>query len=175
MDLEADAVVAEVGRALDRLLELARLYNDEELAAGNDPHDADTDDDGLDDGAELGYDGLAGPGDTDPLDADSDDDGLSDGFEVNYVSIPPDTYSAGLDTDPLDPDTDADGFLDGMELAAGHDPLDSTSMDIDVPDYTTALTGDIHGLRVGVPQEYFVEGMEPEVEQAIRAALDPSR
>jgi hypothetical protein len=60
---------------------------------------------------------------TNPLDADSDDDGLSDGAEVNYAAIPPDTYSAGLDTDPLNPDTDGDGFLDGMELAAGHDPL----------------------------------------------------
>jgi aspartyl-tRNA(Asn)/glutamyl-tRNA(Gln) amidotransferase subunit A len=54
---------------------------------------------------------------------------------------------------------------------AGHDPRDSTSMDLPVPDYTAALTGDIHGLRVGVPKEYFIQGMQPEVEQAVRAAI----
>ncbi|HVO70220.1 MAG TPA: Asp-tRNA(Asn)/Glu-tRNA(Gln) amidotransferase subunit GatA [Aggregatilineaceae bacterium] len=54
---------------------------------------------------------------------------------------------------------------------AGHDPRDSTSMDLPVPDYTAALTGDIHGLRVGVPKEYFIPGMQPEVEQAVRAAI----
>jgi hypothetical protein len=91
---------------------------DTDLDGLPDSVDADDDNDGLADSVET----LPAIG-TDPLDADSDDDGLSDGFEVNYVSIPPDTYSAGLDTDPLDPDTDADGFLDGMELAAGHDPL----------------------------------------------------
>lgn len=59
-----------------------------------------------------------------------------------------------------------------LDAIAGHDPLDSTSMKVDVPDYTAALTGDIHGLRVGVPKEYFVDGMQPAVEQAVRAALD---
>ncbi len=55
---------------------------------------------------------------------------------------------------------------------AGHDPRDSTSMALPAPDYTAALTGDIRGLRVGVPREYFVEGMQPEVEEAVRAAID---
>jgi hypothetical protein len=91
---------------------------DTDLDGLPDSVDADDDNDGLADSAEISP--AIG---TDPLDADSDDDGLSDGFEVNYTSSPPDTYSAGLDTDPLDPDSDADGFLDGMELAAGHDPL----------------------------------------------------
>lgn len=58
-----------------------------------------------------------------------------------------------------------------LHAIAGHDPLDSTSVPKDVPDYTAALTGDIRGLRVGVPKEYFVEGMEPGVEQATREAL----
>ncbi|MBN1679525.1 MAG: Asp-tRNA(Asn)/Glu-tRNA(Gln) amidotransferase subunit GatA [Anaerolineae bacterium] len=55
---------------------------------------------------------------------------------------------------------------------AGHDPRDSTSMDLPVPDYRAGLTGDVHGLRVGVPKEYFIEGIQPEVEQTIRAAID---
>jgi aspartyl-tRNA(Asn)/glutamyl-tRNA(Gln) amidotransferase subunit A len=55
---------------------------------------------------------------------------------------------------------------------AGHDPRDSTSLDAPVPDYEAALTGDIRGLRVGVPREYFIEGIEPEVEAAVRAAIE---
>ncbi len=55
---------------------------------------------------------------------------------------------------------------------AGHDPRDSTSIDAPVPDYTAALTGDIKGMRVGVPKEYFIDGMQPEVEAAVRAAVD---
>jgi aspartyl-tRNA(Asn)/glutamyl-tRNA(Gln) amidotransferase subunit A len=59
-----------------------------------------------------------------------------------------------------------------LNVIAGHDPLDSTSLDAPVPDYTDALTGDIRGMRVGVPREYFVPGMQPEVEAAVRAALE---
>ncbi len=58
---------------------------------------------------------------------------------------------------------------------AGADPRDSTAAPQPVPDYTAALTGDIRGLRVGVPHEYFVEGMEPGVERAVRAAIDVLR
>ena len=54
---------------------------------------------------------------------------------------------------------------------AGIDPRDSTSVDLPVPDYTAALTGDVAGLRLGVPREYFVEGMEPGVERAVREAI----
>lgn len=59
-----------------------------------------------------------------------------------------------------------------LGVIAGYDPRDSTSLNMPVPDYEAALTGDIRGLRVGVPSEYFVEGMEPEVEAAVRAAID---
>ena len=59
-----------------------------------------------------------------------------------------------------------------LGVIAGYDPRDSTSMDLPVPDYAAALTGDIHGLRVGVPKEYFIDGMQPAVERAIRAAVD---
>jgi aspartyl-tRNA(Asn)/glutamyl-tRNA(Gln) amidotransferase subunit A len=58
-----------------------------------------------------------------------------------------------------------------LQVIAGHDPLDSTSMSLDVPDYRAALTGDVKGLKVGVPKEYFIDGMQPEVEQAVRTAI----
>ena len=58
-----------------------------------------------------------------------------------------------------------------LGVIAGHDPLDATSMTTPVPDYVAGLIGDIHGLRVGVPSEYFIAGMQPEVEQAVRAAI----
>jgi aspartyl-tRNA(Asn)/glutamyl-tRNA(Gln) amidotransferase subunit A len=59
-----------------------------------------------------------------------------------------------------------------LGIIAGHDPCDSTSIDAPVPDYTAALIGEIAGLRVGVPKEYFIAGMQPEVEAAVRAAVD---
>jgi aspartyl-tRNA(Asn)/glutamyl-tRNA(Gln) amidotransferase subunit A len=58
-----------------------------------------------------------------------------------------------------------------LAAIAGHDPMDSTSADMPVPDYEAALTGDVRGLRIGIPAEYFIEGMDPEVEGAIRAAI----
>jgi aspartyl-tRNA(Asn)/glutamyl-tRNA(Gln) amidotransferase subunit A len=58
---------------------------------------------------------------------------------------------------------------------AGHDPRDSTSVDTPVPDYAAALSGDVRGLRLGVPREYFVAGMEPGVETAVRAGIDTLR
>jgi len=54
---------------------------------------------------------------------------------------------------------------------AGVDPRDSTCSARLVPDYEQSLTGEVKGLRLGVPKEFFVEGMEREVEDAIRAAL----
>ena len=55
---------------------------------------------------------------------------------------------------------------------AGNDPLDSTSAPLPVPDYTAALERGVAGLKIGVPKEYFVAGLDPEVQQCIRAALD---
>lgn len=59
-----------------------------------------------------------------------------------------------------------------LNAIAGYDPCDSTSVDRPVPDYTAGLKGEIRGVRLAVPREYFVEGMEPGVESAVRAALD---
>ncbi|HVA78528.1 MAG TPA: Asp-tRNA(Asn)/Glu-tRNA(Gln) amidotransferase subunit GatA [Candidatus Binataceae bacterium] len=58
-----------------------------------------------------------------------------------------------------------------LRSLAGHDPRDSTCSARAVPDYPRALSGDVKGLRIGVPKEYFVAGMEPEVERSVRAAL----
>jgi aspartyl-tRNA(Asn)/glutamyl-tRNA(Gln) amidotransferase subunit A len=59
-----------------------------------------------------------------------------------------------------------------MNAIARYDRRDSTSVDAPVPNYTKALVDDIKGMRVGVPQEYFIEGMQPEVEQRVREAID---
>ena len=58
-----------------------------------------------------------------------------------------------------------------LEAIAGYDPADSTSVDVPVPQYSACLTGDIKGLRIGIPKEYFIAGMQPEVEQAVRTAI----
>ncbi|MCA9905460.1 MAG: aspartyl/glutamyl-tRNA amidotransferase subunit A, partial [Anaerolineae bacterium] len=58
-----------------------------------------------------------------------------------------------------------------LSVIAGADSHDSTSWPGDVPDYVQALSGDVKGLRVGVPAEYFIDGMEPAVEAAVRAAI----
>ena len=57
-----------------------------------------------------------------------------------------------------------------MNTIAGKDPLDATTGDVPVGDYTQALTGDMKGLKIGMPKEYFIDGMDPEVEAAVRNA-----
>jgi len=63
-----------------------------------------------------------------------------------------------------------------LEAVAGHDPKDSTSMRLAVPDFSPGLDGsrstDLRGLRVGVPKEYFIEGIQAEVEAAVREAVN---
>jgi aspartyl-tRNA(Asn)/glutamyl-tRNA(Gln) amidotransferase subunit A len=58
-----------------------------------------------------------------------------------------------------------------LQAIAGHDPRDSTSSARPVPDYLSTLRNGVKGIRLGVPKEYFVDGMEPAVEQAIRDAI----
>ncbi len=58
-----------------------------------------------------------------------------------------------------------------LNAIAGYDTRDSNSVPYPVPDYTQCLTTDLNGLRIGVPREYFVEGMQAEVEIAIRTAI----
>ncbi len=58
-----------------------------------------------------------------------------------------------------------------LSSIAGHDPMDSTSVNLPSADYASALSADIKGLRVGIPKEYFISGMDPEVEESIRKAI----
>ena len=58
-----------------------------------------------------------------------------------------------------------------LNSIAGHDPLDSTSAPVSAPDFTAALGRDIKGLRIGIPGEYFIEGIDPEVARAVRDAI----
>jgi aspartyl-tRNA(Asn)/glutamyl-tRNA(Gln) amidotransferase subunit A len=59
-----------------------------------------------------------------------------------------------------------------MSVIAGHDPNDPTSSTEPVPDYEAALTGDIRGLRIGIPENYFFDGIDPEVQAAFDAAME---
>ena len=58
-----------------------------------------------------------------------------------------------------------------MNAIAGHDPQDSTCLNEPVPDYTAALGRDLRGVRLGLPKEYMIEGIEPQVKSAIDAAI----
>jgi len=79
-------------------------------------------------------------------------------------------YASSLDqVGPMTRDVTDCALL--LQAVAGHDPADSTSVDAPVPDYGAALTGDVKGLRIGVPKEYFAAGLQPEVEQAVRRGI----
>ena len=62
-----------------------------------------------------------------------------------------------------------------LNAICGHDPMDSTSVNLPTPDYTEYLTRDIEGVRLGVPKEYFVEGMDAEVEAIVHEAVESLR
>ncbi|MGJ8686959.1 MAG: Asp-tRNA(Asn)/Glu-tRNA(Gln) amidotransferase subunit GatA [Spongiibacteraceae bacterium] len=62
-----------------------------------------------------------------------------------------------------------------LQAMAGFDQRDSTCIDIPVPNYVEALTKDLSGLRIGVPKEYFSEGLHPDVGAAVHKALDEYR
>jgi len=59
-----------------------------------------------------------------------------------------------------------------MNTMAGYDPQDSTSIDAPVPDYTKALTKDVKGLKIGIPKEYFIKGLDSDVEKAVKDAIE---
>lgn len=71
--------------------------------------------------------------------------------------------------------TDVSGAAALLEVLAGHDSRDSTSVDAAVPEYTATLEQPLEGLRIGVVPEYFGEGLDPEVEAAVRQAIDVYR
>jgi len=59
-----------------------------------------------------------------------------------------------------------------LNTIAGHDPHDATSIEAPVPDYTAGLGKGIKGIRVGIPREYFIKGLDSDVEQAVRDAIE---
>lgn len=79
-------------------------------------------------------------------------------------------YASSLDQiGPVTRDvTDAAHLLN---IIAGHDVMDATASKEPAPDYTKALTGEVNGLRIGLPKEYFISGMDAEVEAAVRTAI----
>jgi aspartyl-tRNA(Asn)/glutamyl-tRNA(Gln) amidotransferase subunit A len=58
-----------------------------------------------------------------------------------------------------------------MNIISGHDVCDSTSADVGVPDFTAVLGQEIKGMKIGVPKEYFIEGLDREVEASVKEAL----
>ena len=62
-----------------------------------------------------------------------------------------------------------------LQTMAGFDPRDSTSIDRTVPDYSAKLNDDIRGLKIGLPQEYFAEGLDADVARVIETAIEEYR
>ena len=58
-----------------------------------------------------------------------------------------------------------------LNAISGRDPLDSTSLEEPVPDYTAQLGQDLKGVKLGMPREYFISGIDPQVDAAVRAAI----
>ncbi|MFQ3647159.1 MAG: Asp-tRNA(Asn)/Glu-tRNA(Gln) amidotransferase subunit GatA [Anaerolineae bacterium] len=58
-----------------------------------------------------------------------------------------------------------------LQVIAGPDPLDSTTLPAPVPDYVAGLQGGVKGLKIGLPREYFGDGLEPDVEKAVMEAV----
>ncbi|HWR56727.1 MAG TPA: Asp-tRNA(Asn)/Glu-tRNA(Gln) amidotransferase subunit GatA [Negativicutes bacterium] len=80
-------------------------------------------------------------------------------------------YASSLDQiGPLTKDVTDCAFV--LKAISGHDPKDSTSVNSAAPDYTKALVNDVKGLRIGVPREFFVAGMDEEVRAAVMAGIE---
>jgi len=79
-------------------------------------------------------------------------------------------FASSLDQiGPMTKDVEDTAIL--LNFLSGHDPLDSTSINLPVPDYTKSLKKDLKGIRIGIPEEYFIEGLDPEVREAIERAI----
>ncbi len=59
-----------------------------------------------------------------------------------------------------------------LNAIAGKDPCDSTSLDVDCPDFTGSLVADVKGIKIGVPKQFFGEGTDPDIDKAVRGAID---
>ena len=79
-------------------------------------------------------------------------------------------YASSLDqVGPLTRDVKDCAIMLGA--TAGYDPADSTSINLPVPDYQASLKQGIKGLRIGLPKEYFIKGLDPDIQQAIDTAI----
>lgn len=80
-------------------------------------------------------------------------------------------FASSLDQiGPLTKDVTDSALL--LQAISGKDPSDSTSVDVPVPDFVGALRNDVRGLKIGIPKEFFAQGVKPEVCEAVLAALD---
>jgi hypothetical protein len=130
-----------------------------------DPAEADTDEDGLSDGAEINLHK------TEPLTPDTDSDGLNDGDEVNKYN-----------TSPLISDTDGDSFDDGVEVAAGTDPIDKESYPAGslsgtilydgIPRGTIYITTGSRGTSISTPGDYQLGNLLTATSYELRAFRD---
>ncbi len=79
-------------------------------------------------------------------------------------------YASSLDqVGPIARDVEDCAML--LQAVAGHDPADATSVTLPVPDYCAALKDGVKGLKIGLPREYFIEGLDPEVQKALEQAI----
>ncbi|MDO8525466.1 MAG: Asp-tRNA(Asn)/Glu-tRNA(Gln) amidotransferase subunit GatA [Candidatus Omnitrophota bacterium] len=80
-------------------------------------------------------------------------------------------FASSLDQiGPITKDVEDAALL--LNVISGYDEMDSTSVDMSVPDYTKSLVKDVRGLRIGVPKEYFVEGLDKEIASSVKAAIE---
>ena len=165
-----------------------------EEASCTDPNDADSDDDGLRDGAEdANHNSALDPGETDPCSADSDGDGIQDGTELGLAMGVPDPDGAGplagtdpalfvpdqdpaTTTDPLDADSDDDGLNDGEEDANADGAMDGMETDPLDPDSDDDLFSDWVEVTAGTnpldPESYPVGDFQTSVINEILTSYD---
>jgi aspartyl-tRNA(Asn)/glutamyl-tRNA(Gln) amidotransferase subunit A len=80
-------------------------------------------------------------------------------------------FASSLDQiGPITKDVTDNALL--LNILAGFDPMDSTSANLPVPDYTQSLVKDVQGLRIGIPQEYFIDGIDAQVKKAVTDSID---
>ncbi|RXT04937.1 Asp-tRNA(Asn)/Glu-tRNA(Gln) amidotransferase subunit GatA [Ammoniphilus sp. CFH 90114] len=80
------------------------------------------------------------------------------------------SYASSLDTiGPITKNVEDAAYV--LSTIAAHDPYDSTSAEVEVPDYVSALTGDVKGLRVGIPKELIGEGIDADVKAKVLEAI----
>jgi len=80
-------------------------------------------------------------------------------------------FASSLDQiGPITKDVEDAAIL--TRIISGYDPHDSTSVNQDVPDYTNSLGKDIKGIKIGIPKEYFIDGMDTQVKCVIQEAID---